>query len=218
MATKIKTSDTLPGFGSDHAAPALTINLTKKKGGRGFWKLNTSLLAEEAYREIITNCIEQTIKDNENTDPILLWDTIKCRIRGTSIKYASRKKRQNINKYKGLEDLLTTANKQLDLLDEVKFPHIRRVLQAKIRGIQGDIFQYIDSVNRGHMIRSRVAYYEEGEKCSKFFLGLEKWRGDSKCIKSLKKDDGSEINESNAILKEEKSFYSKLYSSNRYRL
>ena len=62
MATKIKTSDTLPGFGSDHAAPALTINLTKKKGGRGFWKLNTSLLAEEAYREIITNCIEQTIK------------------------------------------------------------------------------------------------------------------------------------------------------------
>ena len=38
------------GFKSDHAMITLTLETTKYKRGRGFWKLNCSLLQDKNYK------------------------------------------------------------------------------------------------------------------------------------------------------------------------
>ena len=74
--TRVRKSDIIPGFSSDHAAPTLVIDIKKENGGKGFWKLNSTLLKEEKFKTEIVNCISTTILDNHSANPILLWDTI----------------------------------------------------------------------------------------------------------------------------------------------
>jgi len=215
ISTRITKSDILPGFSSDHAAPQIVMDIKKPNSGKGFWKLNTELLKDVTYKEKIINCITETKLDNPGTEDVLLWDTIKCRVRGTSVKYSSIKKKERENKFKDLENLLIKAKEGLDIYPQAMFPHIHRCLHTKIQGINTDINDYIAAKTYGHFIRSRTAYYEEGEKNTKYFLSLEKKRGDSKSIKYLLKEDGTSISEPQQILEEEKRFYTKLYTSNR---
>ena len=67
---------------------------------------------------------------------------------------------------------------------------------------------------RGSIIRSLSQNYEEGEKCSKYFFSLEKHKAKQKTICKLKLDNGQEVTNQEAILKECKSFYENLYKNN----
>ena len=66
---------------------------------------------------------------------------------------------------------------------------------------------------RGAIIRSRVQWYNDGEKNTKYFLNLEKRHLKQKTIKCLHLSDNEVVNTDEEILKEAKSFYQKLYSS-----
>ena len=67
---------------------------------------------------------------------------------------------------------------------------------------------------KGAQIRSRIKWVEEGEKNSKFFLGLEKSRQTRKVITALADKDGNIVKEQENILDLARSYYYKLYSSN----
>ena len=81
----------LPGFRTDHSMITLNISLHSNPRGRGFWKLNTSLLTDAAYIDMIKLTIEQTQQEyanDESVNPGLLWDMIKMKIREHSISFA----------------------------------------------------------------------------------------------------------------------------------
>jgi len=215
ITSRVKNSDILPGFSSDHSAPVVTIDIKKTDSGKGFWKLNAELLKDHIYLDKVRACIIETKVDNANTEEDLLWDTIKCRIRGITVKYSSAIKHTRCNQLKNLELLLDKARDNLEFYKEEFFPHIHIVMHNKIKALQGKIFEFISKETQGYIIRSRTSYYEEGEKNTKYFLALERIRGDSKSIKLLIKDDGSRISDPTSILEEEKNFYSKLYTSHR---
>ena len=63
-------------------------------------------------------------------------------------------------------------------------------------------------------MRSLCKEYESGEKCSKYFFSLEKYRGKQKTISRIKLADGSFTSDPKLILNECRSFYQKLYSAN----
>ena len=71
---------------------------------------------------------------------------------------------------------------------------------------------YLNKV-KGAQIRSRVQWLEEGEKNTKFFLGLEKSRQTKKSITALKNKDGKIVTEHSEILNIERSYYENLYKS-----
>ena len=56
--------------------------------------------------------------------------------------------------------------------------------------------------------------YEQGEKCSKYFFSLEKFRAKQKTISRLRKVDGSFTSDTKIILEECRQFYEKLYNRN----
>ena len=108
-------------FKSDHSSVRCTLKLDNEKRGRGFWKLNCTLLEDLEYRTIIEKCIAECVQDNCGTDGDLLWDTIKCRVRGCSIKYSSYKKRENHKHIKELEDaLIKLKNAMPNAIDPTK--------------------------------------------------------------------------------------------------
>ena len=65
---------------------------------------------------------------------------------------------------------------------------------------------------RGVIFRSRVRWYELGEKNTKYFFSLEKARYNAKTCHVLIDSQGREITSLNEILAEQRQFYSDLYS------
>ena len=90
-------ADILPGFKTDHSMVTLNVALHSNPRGKGFWKLNTSLLSKMRYVQEIKTAIESTVnqyEDDTSVNPVLLWEMIKLKVREKSISYAAHKKRQ----------------------------------------------------------------------------------------------------------------------------
>ena len=63
----------------------------------------------------------------------------------------------------------------------------------------------------GQIFRSKVKWYEEGEKNTKYFYALEKARYNAKTCYKIITEDGEEIVEQRKILEKQKNFYEQLY-------
>ena len=63
------------------------------------------------------------------------------------------------------------------------------------------------------IFRSKVTWYEAGERCTKYFLNMEKIHGESKECKLLIRDDNTQATTLSEIMEEQIKFYQKLYSS-----
>ena len=78
----------MPGYKTDHSMILLKIALHYNPRGRGFWKLNTSLLQEDEYLRQTKIVIHQTkneYKSDNSVNPALLWEMIKMKVREKSI-------------------------------------------------------------------------------------------------------------------------------------
>ena len=65
--------------------------------GPGFWKLNASLLADAKYIDLIRKMIKEVVKeyqDNSEVHAILLWDTMKMKIRLSSLSCKTKEKQR----------------------------------------------------------------------------------------------------------------------------
>lgn len=206
-----------PGYRTDHSVCFLKLGHKKQARGRGFWKLNTSLLRDTEYvrlvKEGITATLQQYAIPGENIDDKavkltiddqLFWEMLKIEIRGITIPYSSRKKAKNEEEEKLLNIQIANQEREIDQnpseqlnkeLGELK-EKLEKLREPKIRAI---------------MLRSKVRWVEHGEKPTKYFCSLEKRNFTSRTISLV--DTGKEIKtEPTAILTEIKAFYQTLYS------
>ena len=196
-------------YASDHRAVKLVISHGVKSRGPGFWKFNSALLSDKKYTSLIHKTILDTIMDNKGATPTLLFDTIKCRVRGATIKYSSyKKKTNNIN----LQDWNTKLSTLQEALPNIINPTEIEQAHEDIQLLNMKIEAALSDITRGSALRSRVQHYEEGERCSKFFYNLEKSNYNSKTLTRLNTDMG-ELNSPTEILTEQVNFYSRLYTS-----
>jgi len=203
LANITESATIVPGVCSDHSLITLSlINQEQGKRGKGWWKFNACLLKDDEYVSAVRKCIldmKEYYADLE--DKQLLWDYTKCSLRGMTQSYSIKKSRlarqTEINLVKAIEDKedkLAHGQDVFSELDELKKQYDN--IQIEKAG--------------GAILRAKVDWAEYGEKCSKFFLQLEKQKQEVKHIKSLITENG-EINNPVMILKEEKRFYSELY-------
>jgi len=199
-----------PGFRSDHNIVNTSIMFEPEPRGPGFWKMNCSLMDNVDYDNAIIECIENCELENPGTGHNLLWDTIKCRIRGTSIKISSKIKRESIKHKTGLENSLKTLK---DSLPDLQSAEDIETCTWEITNIEKELENIIKKEADGIRIRSKTQYYEEGEKSTRYFHNLEKRNQENKNIKLLENDKGETIKGVKNILNEEVQFYKNLYSS-----
>ena len=144
-------------------------------------------MADKKYTTLINKTILETITDNKGATPNFLFDTIKCRVRGATVKYGSyKKKTDNI--------ILQDWNKKLSELQE-KLPHLTSAEDVyhtlgEIHLLTGRIEVALADITKGSAMRARVQHYEEGERCSKKIYNLEKSNYNKKTLNGLITDDG----------------------------
>jgi len=197
----------IPGFRSDHDMVETIIILNKNVRGKGFWKLNCNLLNNEKYIHAIEQCIDNISIENPGTEDGLLWETLKCRIRGTTIKFSSILKKENEALLRKLEYNLSELKRKMPFTPDPK------VCAREIKETEMNIENIIRTKTEGARIRSKIKNYEEGEKSSKYFYNLEKRNHENKNIKLLIDNDGNELHNPSDILKEEVKYYQNLYAS-----
>ena len=192
---------------SDHGIPFITIKgYSVPTRGPGVWKLNNSLLNEPEFVSEMKEKIPLWIKEAENDLPDNIgsqWGFIKHKIGEFSREFgANLKKAKNLLK-SNLEKELAQMSQNLDENNKIRYSELKSELD--------DI---IENEVKGAILRSLCQDYEKGEKCSKYFFSLEKFKSRQKVITRLKKGDGSLISEQKQILEECRLFYCNLYSKN----
>ena len=98
--------DIMPGYKSDHSLVTLKLSLHSNARGRGFWKLNTSLLNETEFINQIKSTIQQTKDEYANDEfvyPKLLWQVIKMKVREESMKYGASEKKKMAKERENIE-------------------------------------------------------------------------------------------------------------------
>ena len=202
LATKI-----LPGYHSDHSLVLQNLDINTPRKGRGFWKLNTSLLSDPNYVSRIQNSIVQTKEDNIGADPDLLWDIIKCNIRRDTISYTFHKKKLTPHNLDLLENNLEKLTQQQ--MDGTGIPNI----EQQIEQCKKQIDDIITLETQGSTLRAKTQYYEDGEKGSKYFHDLENRNYTNKTIYRLQTTTGIITSDTQDILAEGETFFSQLYES-----
>jgi len=205
LANLVTEIDIVPGICSDHSLIVMSNeigNITRR--GKGFWKFNSSLLKDSAYVDKIKKCIMETRRDNADLeDKNLLWDLIKCNIRGITQSHSMGKHRLERKREESIKREIIEKERALTEGDEQVFDELAQ-LKQEYDNIQADKAE-------GAIIRAKVNWSEYGEKNSKLFLQLEKQQQAAKHIKALITDTGV-ITDPRGILAEEERFYSELYT------
>ena len=86
-------------------------------------------------------------------------------------------------------------------------------MQTELRIKKQQLEEIIGSKTQGAIIRSKVKWYNEGERNTKYFHSLEKRHFNSKTIRNLVTDNGTRISTDVEILQEPKNYYESLYTS-----
>lgn len=194
---------------TDHMAITLKLVFNNARGP-GFWKFNNSLLEDQEYVKQINNLVGNFAADlqSDNSEPQLTWELCKIEIKGYTINYSKLKCKERKDNLQSFENELRYLNQYNDCNT-----NIQKNISDRITFLEKEIENIYSYKTKGAMIRSRIQLLEEGEKCTKYFMGLEKSRQTRKSIQTLKLND-KVITEQTEILNAEVNFYRTLYTSN----
>ena len=188
---------------TDHRALYMVIDFHNYERGKGFWKMNTSLLSETDFLNTINTEIQMTTESSQEKDPCTLWEILKTRIKKKTMEYSRKKSSEDkliiaqlaekVNEY---EARLPLVKEEDDLLTATKFELEDKMMERA----------------KGLMFRSKVRWYEQGEKNTKYFYALEKTKYNAKTCFKIINEEQEEIEDPQEILEVQRKFYEDLYS------
>ena len=194
----------LTSLQSDHSPVLVKFNPSRStlKKGPSYWKFNNSLLGNEIYCNELKQNIDILKNELHDVEPQMKWELFKFKIRHFTSKFSkkiAREKRENQLKWE-------TIVKSFETLPTSEHNHgEREYLEAK------DSLENLQNVKTaGYILRSKIKWYEEGEKSTKFFLNLEKKKAIQNTIQTLVVDSQT-ITDSKAISDSIKIFYKRLF-------
>ena len=205
--SSVISCDLLPCPFSDHCDLLTVVSVPDVvPPGPGLWKLNISILQEQAYVLLIRD-FWASWRSSVLRFPSLAnwWDEGKSRIKGLSIRYCcSRSGARSCNR-----DLLVR------LVD-----HLKSKVDAGSMSCLGPYHSalaelaVLDSeAARGAQVWARVRWVEEGEILSSYFFRLEKKQSADHWISALRKSDGSIVSSPADLCRLLSSFYLDLFTA-----
>ena len=139
---------------------------------------------------------------------------IKLRIREKSLSFAAAKKRKTLYKQHELEEKIALLEKELEQPTAVsKTQETNKTEQLELFKSLLEEIMIIKVRTQGAILRSKIKWYNEGEKNTKSFLNLEKRHFKMSTISQLKSTDQEFVTSDKEILAECETFYKELYTS-----
>ena len=162
--------------------------------------MNNSILKDNVYQTIFSEFWGNwKLQKGNFINLSMWWDIGKKRIKSLTIDYCKEKRRTErtyIQHLKHIEKHLTHLS-ELGQMDDT----------TELFNIQEKIKEYEYKQLNGARIRAKVQEIEQGERCTSYFVNLEKQRANNKQMNSLLTEDGTLVETQDEILKETTNFY-----------
>ena len=191
----------LPSFMSDHSPLFLSVNfLSDIVRGKYGWKFNNSLLYDDNFPSEMRNHLHSLANDLVNfSNPHLRWEFFKYEARKFSIAFSKRKKLEDTQLKNYHEKIISDYTSKENRPSDSDYAESKAYIDS-----------FFEKKTQGAILRSKCNLYEHNEKSSKYFLSLEKKRGENSIVRKLSKNN-TDITDHEDILKELHNFYSKLF-------
>ena len=183
---------------TDHSAIILVINTEEVKRGKGTWKMNSDHLLHSEFRKGFEEMWNKWKLQKEiYSDMKIWWDVGKKRIQSFAQSYAMEYNALNRSKLREVEEKIDKLKKA-----NADYQHLQKEYE--------DIFS---NKCKGARVRSRIQHWEEGEKSSKYFFGLEKRNSKEKSWNKILDKNGHTLIGTTDIQNRQVEFYKELYTS-----
>ena len=192
---------------TDHRSVEIKYSLSNMKRGPSYWKFNDSLLKDKVYLDQMNIFLDNYFQTTVGLEDQLRWDLCKVKIKEFTIDFSKKKRKSEKNEQKKLNEELNKIDIELGKEDNTN----KQFYLAERDRVKRKLEIFDLEKAKSAQIRSRVKFIEEGEKNTKYFLGLEKARANAKIMDRLETDDGRIITDQQEILKEQVRFYSDVY-------
>ncbi len=196
---------------SDHDGLRFGIKVGRREVGGGMWILNAGYIEEEEYRKQMEDlflqekqwlgeCLEQ---DRLNNDMGKRWEETKNKIKSVSIMYSKERKQKMRKEERGFREKMKM---ELSRAEDEEGYSMETYIEVKM-----ELERYEREKCRGAILRSKAKYALEGEKCTSYFMGLEKSRQSKTYIHEINTKKGEAITDYVEILERVQKFYGELY-------
>ena len=200
LDSQIENENYLPCVFSDHSLVTFRLKTSTITRGRGFWKLNSAVaeseLFKKAFRSMWDDWLQNMVKyKNLNT----WWDLGKVKIRDLATWCSIKLKQDKMKHIKYLETILEQTDENTDkvVVNNIRF---------RLRELYGE-------VGKGAEVRSRVQWFQEGEKPTRYFHNIEKCKGKSKTWDKIINNSGEIVTGTDDIQKVQMDYFKTLYTS-----
>ena len=174
--------------------------------GKGYYKMNTTILNDTKYQEIIQE-LAGDIRNNDSSDPIHNWQTFTLLVKSRSITYSKIKNKIKRKLRDRIQGEISRLEEESSLLqqDEMYYDYLKR----KLHDFEmGEI--------EGYKRRNRfLAAYEKAEPDIQFYAKQEAKKISNDILGQLSEEkDGEIYTDRKKIMEISTSFYEKLYTPN----
>ena len=204
---KIKNCTYLAGIKTDHRAFYMAVDINPFERGMGYWKFNVSHLRDKEFTELMNEEIDICIASSIQKTPLEVWEILKTRIAKVSKNYSRSKAACKNIVIANLSEIVCDYESRLPLTREEN---------GLYESTKRDLDQELLTKAEGLLFRSKVQWYEEGEKNTKYFFSLEKARYNAKTCYRIINQEGQDIQDPTAILEEQRKFYQDLYQEDKH--
>ena len=194
-------------YSKANAHKLMSFVLTKPgEKGAGYWKLNTSVLKDNPYVNLITDCFHKC-NSNTDLDPTEWWEMFIFNVRINSMWYTDQKRyRENF--------LKKSLIRELDYLESLNLQTMPSHLMERLVYIKSQLSSFEKKEVEGYKVRTRnIPTFDKCDPQISFLSRLEKRFIKSSRIASLKDSQGNSVHKSNDLLQIARDFYSSLYTA-----
>ncbi len=192
----------LPCTFSDHGFVKLNFRINETPHGKGVWKMNSKTIESKLFRNTFTSWWEHfKTKKSEYSNTQTWWDIGKKKIKEIAIWCSCKLKEENDMEIRLYEEKLQWLEQ--DPVHNFKF----------IDDIKCKLKKMYEDKGQGAKVRSRLNWFEYGEKPTKYFHNLEKQNAKNKAWESILDKDGELISGTKNVQKVQVDFYKTLYKS-----
>ncbi len=205
--SSVSSCDVVPCPFSDHCAVVLSLSIPDVvPPGPGLWKLNCSVLSEDAYYDLVS-AAWRNWRASIPRFPSLAkwWEEGKSLLKGLTIKYCCERSQLRASNRNLLVRLIDHLKEKVDggSLSCVG-PYHSALAELANLDLQAA---------RGAQVRSRARWVEEGETSSAYFFRLEKKCGADRWISAIKLDDNTIVSSPAQLCSAFAAFYTSLFTA-----
>lgn len=170
------------------------------------WKLNTSILSEDEYCNLITAAWRNWCSSVSRFPSLAKWwEEGRSLIKGLTIKYCCERSQVR----SGNRDLLVRLIDHL----KMKVDGGSSSCVGPYHSALAELAKLDLEAARGAQVRSRACWVEEAEASSAYFFRLEKKRGADRWISAIRLEDGTIVSSPTGLCASFTAFYTSLFSA-----